>query len=87
MEIININTKGLGLVDYTMNAGFSFETGGTVSVTPSEPEQETLSPLDEIQDYLNAIKEVFLSSDYDDETMGCVVEDYINAIQEVLDAN
>jgi len=80
---ININTKGFGLADYTMNTSFSTE--GTVTVTT--PEQETLSPLDEIQDYLNAIKEVFLSPEYDDETMGCIVEDYIIAIQEVLDAN
>jgi hypothetical protein len=82
---ININTKGFGLVDYTMNTSFSTE--GTVTVTTPEPEQETLSPLDEIQDYLSAIKEVFLSPEYDDETMGCIVEDYISLIQEVLDAN
>jgi hypothetical protein len=84
---INIKTSGFGLGDYTMNASFSMEPGGTVSVTPSEPEQETLSPLDEIQDYLNAIKEVFFSPEYDDKTMGFVIEDYIIAIQEVLDAN
>lgn len=84
---ININTKGLGLVDYTMNASFSIDSAGTVTVTIPEPDQETMSPLDEIQDYLNAIKEVFLSPEYDDKTMGFVIEDYIIAIQEVLDAN
>lgn len=82
---ININTKGFGLVDYTMNTSFSTE--GTVTVTAPEAEQDTLSLLDEIQEYLSAIKEVFLSPEYDDETMGCIVEDYIIAIQEVLDAN
>jgi hypothetical protein len=84
---ININTRGFGLVDYTMNTSFSIDSAGTVTVTTPEPEQETLSPLDEIQDYLNAIKEVFLSSEYDDKTMGFIIEDYIIAIQEVLDAN
>jgi hypothetical protein len=82
---INIKTSGFGLGDYTMNASFSMETGGTVSVTPTEP--ETLDPLDQIQEHLNAIKEVFFSPEYDDKTMGFVIEDYIIAIQEILDAN
>jgi hypothetical protein len=84
---ININTRGFGLVDYNMSASFSMETGGTVSVTASEPAENTASALEQIQEHLNAIKEVFFSPEYDDKTMGFVIEDYIIAIQEILDAN
>lgn len=80
---ININTNS-DLYNLNVRSVFGWNTNGTLAVKST---QETLSPLDEIQKYLNAIKEVFLSSDYDDETMGCIVEDYIFAIQEVLDAN
>jgi hypothetical protein len=84
---INIKTSGFGLGDYSMNASFSTETGGTLSVTASEPDENTASALEQIQEHLNAMKEVFFSPDYDDKTMGFVVEDYIIAIQEILDAN
>lgn len=41
--------------------------------------------LKEIQKHLDEIKLVFLSRDYDDNTMGWIVEDHIHAIQELLD--
>ena len=39
---------------------------------------------EEIQKHLNEIKRVFLSHEYDDHTMGYIVEDHIYAIQEIL---
>lgn len=39
----------------------------------------------EIQKHLDEIKKVFLSSEYDDLTMGWIVEDHIHAIQHILD--
>lgn len=39
-----------------------------------------------IQKHLDEIKLVFLSRDYDDNTMGWIVEDHIHAIQDILDA-
>jgi hypothetical protein len=80
---ININTNS-DLYNLNVRSVFGWNTNGTLAVKST---QETLSPLDEIQDYLNAIKEVFLSPDYDDDTRSFVIEDYIIAIQEVLDAN
>lgn len=38
-----------------------------------------------IQEHLNEIKKIFLNHDYDDLTMGWIVEDHIYAIQELLD--
>ena len=40
---------------------------------------------EEIQKHLNEIKIVSLSRDYDDLTMGYIVEDHIYAIQAILD--
>lgn len=40
---------------------------------------------DNIQKHLDEIKRVFLSRDYDDLTMGYIVEDHIYAIQAILD--
>jgi hypothetical protein len=39
----------------------------------------------EIQKHLNEIKRVFLSDEYNDLTMGWIVEDHIYAIQAILD--
>lgn len=41
--------------------------------------------LEEIQKHLNEIKKIFLSHEYDDLTMGYIVEDHIYAIQHILD--
>lgn len=38
----------------------------------------------EIQKHLDEIKLVFLSKEYDDDTMGWIVEDHIYAIEEIL---
>lgn len=40
---------------------------------------------EEIQKHLDEIKNIFLSHEYDDSTMGWVVEDHIHAIQLILD--
>lgn len=40
---------------------------------------------EQIQKHLDEIKNVFLSREYDDDTMGWIVEDHIYAIQEILD--
>lgn len=46
-----------------------------------------VNPLKQIQEYLNVIKEVFLTNEYDDQLHGWIVEDHIQGIQEVLDAH
>ena len=40
---------------------------------------------EEIQKHLDEIKNIFLSHEYDDSTMGWIVEDHIHAIQLILD--
>jgi hypothetical protein len=77
---INLNTSGIGL-GYTMNSSFSIN--GTVSV-PVEETPETTA-IQQIQEHLNSIKEIFFAEDYDDKTMGFIIEDHIIAIQEILD--
>jgi hypothetical protein len=83
---VNINTKG-GMYNLSVRGVFDWNTDGTLSVSTPEPAENTASALEQIQEHLNAMKEVFFSPDYDDKTMGFVVEDYIIAIQEILDAN
>lgn len=40
---------------------------------------------EQIQKHLDQIKLIFLSHEYDDKTMGWIVEDHIYAIQSILD--
>jgi metal-dependent hydrolase (beta-lactamase superfamily II) len=40
---------------------------------------------EQIQKHLDEIKNIFLSHEYDDHTMGWIVEDHIYAIQDILD--
>lgn len=78
---ITLNTSGFGF-SHTMNTSFNPE--GVVS-TDAIPEVSV--GRSRIQEHLDAIKEVFLSPGYDDQTMGYIVEDHIYAIQEILDAD
>lgn len=79
---ININTSGFGL-GYNMNASFSVD--GAVTVPVEETNED--SPRNRIQAHLDAIKDVFFAEDYDDKTMGYIIEDHIIAIQDILDAD
>jgi hypothetical protein len=82
---INLSTKGFGF-PYNMAASFEWthNDDGTISTSILADEK---SAKDRIQEHLDAIKEVFLSADYDDKTMGYIVEDHIIAIQGILDAD
>lgn len=40
-----------------------------------------------IQKHLDEIKTIFLSHEYNDDTMGWIVEDHIYAIQRILDSD
>lgn len=77
---ITLNTSGFG---FHSTMDMSFDTPGVIK---SELVQTPTAKM-QIQKHLDKIKEVFLSSDYDDDTMGYIVEDHIIAIQEILDAN
>lgn len=78
---ITLNTAGLGFSPVNMNT----DTTGVVSI--EQKSTPKLAAKERIQQHLNHIKEVFLSSEYDDSTMGYIVEDHIIAIQEILDAD
>lgn len=80
---ITLNTSGFGF-SHTMNTSFNLD--GVVS-TDAIPTPEVSVGRSRIQEHLDAIKEVFLSPGYDDQTMGYIVEDHIYAIQEILDAD
>jgi hypothetical protein len=80
---INLNTSGFGL-SYTLNTNWATVPEGLILVE-DVPNQS--SAKDRIQEHLNAIKEVFFSEEYDDKTMGYIVEDHIIAIQDILDAD
>ena len=80
---INLNTTGFGF-NYTFNTSWDASPEGMIFV---ENETAQDSPKERIQEHLNAIKEVFLSPEYDDKTMGYIVEDHIIAIQDILDAD
>jgi hypothetical protein len=80
---INLNTRGFGL-NYTLNTNWDATPEGMILVE-DVPNQS--SAKERIQEHLNAIKDVFLSPEYDDKTMGYIVEDHIIAIQDILDAD
>lgn len=82
---INVNTNGFGF-PYNLTTSFTWthNDDGTISSPILLDEKPAKA---RIQEHLNAIKDVFFSEEYDDKTMGYMVEDHIIAIQGILDAD